>query len=79
MTRFAENENASEAAALVNAHLDAVETESDRAKALTDLVIKVKKHALERMKDADDGRDPLKKAMEEKKALKQLKDIRISI
>ncbi len=79
ITRFAIEDQAREASSIINAHIEAVESESERSGALTDLVIKVKKAALDRKKNDDDGTDPLKKALEEKKALAELKHIKISI
>ena len=79
MTRFAMEEKANEASAVINKKLFAVDTSKDKEKALTDLVIKVKKASLDRARNTDDGTDPLKKAKEEKKALSELKKIRIKI
>lgn len=79
LTKFAADDSAREASAVINMKLDAVETSSDREKALTDLVIRIKKASLSRTKNADDGADPLKKAMEEKKALSELKKIKITL
>ncbi|MBO6145948.1 MAG: hypothetical protein J6O70_00035, partial [Lachnospiraceae bacterium] len=78
LTRFAENDNAAEAAGIISERIDAIESDADRQRALTDLVIKIKKTALERRKNEEDGMDPLKKAVEEKKAFEKLKNIRIS-
>ncbi len=78
LTRFAENDNAAEAAGIISERIDAIESDADRQRALTDLVIKIKKTALERRKNEEDGSDPLKKAVEEKKAFEKLKNIRIS-
>ncbi|MCR5747156.1 MAG: DNA primase [Lachnospiraceae bacterium] len=79
MTKFTEKDQASVVSEIINTRLEMLESESERSKALTDLVIKIKKAALERKKNADDGADPLKKAMDEKKALAKLKNIRISL
>ncbi len=79
MTRFAMEDRSDEASAVINKKLYAVDTSADREKALTDLVIRVKKASLDRKRNADDGIDPLKKAKEEKQALTELKKIRIKI
>ena len=68
-----------EASSVINRKLYAVDTSQDREKALTDLVIRVKKAALDRKKNMDDGLDPLTKAKEEKKILTELRQIRIKI
>ncbi|MBR1523502.1 MAG: DNA primase [Lachnospiraceae bacterium] len=79
LTDFAYEDNAKEAASIINTELDAIDTTEDREKALTDLVIRVKKNALYRNKNQDDTSDPLKKAKEEKKALASLKSMKIKI
>lgn len=79
MTDFAKTDMASEAASVINMKLDAVESKADREKALTDLVIKIKKMALARSRENGGDADPLKAAREEKKAMESLKKIKISI
>ncbi len=79
LTRFAMEDKSKEASSVINRKLYAVDTSQDREKALTDLVIRVKKAALDRKKNMDDGLDPLTKAKEEKKILTELRQIRIKI
>lgn len=79
LTRFAMEDRANEASSVINKTLYETDTSMGREKALTDLVIRIKKKALSRNKGEDDGEDPLKKVREEKKALAELKKIRIVI
>ena len=79
LTVFAAEDKAKEASAIINMPLDDISSPADRERALTDLVVKIKKASLQRQKNADDGRDPLKKAKEEKQALSELKKIKITI
>ena len=79
ITGFAGEDKAGEAMAIIDAHMDVSQSDDERSQALTDLVIKVKKAALDRMRTEDNGMDPLKKSLEEKKALAGLKNIRISV
>ena len=79
LTRFAMEDRADEASAVINKQLYETDTSMGREKALTDLVISIKKKALSRNKGNDEDEDPLKKVREEKKALAELKKIRISI
>ncbi|MCR5774979.1 MAG: DNA primase [Lachnospiraceae bacterium] len=79
LTGFVANDNSNEASSVINTPLDAVETPDDRARALTDLVIKIKEAALNRDAGIDDGTDPLKKAKQIKHALTELKKIKISL
>lgn len=79
LTGFAADDNAREAAALINTKLYEIDSASERERALTDLVIHIKKAALSRDSEKYDGSDPLKRKREEKKALESLKRIRITI
>lgn len=79
LTRFAMEGRANEASSVINKKLYETDTSMGREKALTELVIRIKKKALSRSKGEDDGEDPLKKVREEKKALAELKKIRIVI
>ena len=79
LTRFAMEDRANDASAAVNRKLYDMDTTEDRERSVTDLVIRVKKGSLDRNKNEDDGADPLKKVREEKKALAELKKIRIKL
>ena len=79
LTHFTEEDLVKEASRIINTPLDGLESVSEKEKALTDLVIRIKTASLDRLKNADDGTDPLKKAKEIRKAMDELKKIRITL
>ncbi|MBO5552275.1 MAG: DNA primase [Lachnospiraceae bacterium] len=79
LTGFAAEDNAKEAASVINTRLYEIDSGSERERALTELVINIKKAALARKSENDPSADPLKRSREEKKALEALRKIKISI
>ncbi len=79
LTRFAMEDRTNEASSVINNKLYAVDNPEDRERALTDLVIRIKKAAFERSRNADDGTDLLQKVREEKRVLSELKKTKIKI
>lgn len=80
VSKFEEEEEHREVAALFNTKLVDVESKQEREKALTDLVIKVKENSLKNQNDEDE--DPAKaweKMIADKKAVEELSKIRITL
>ncbi|MDD3414966.1 MAG: DNA primase [Lachnospiraceae bacterium] len=80
VSKFEEEEEHRTVAALFNTKLIEIESKTEREKALTDIVIKVKENSLSNgSREVPEGMDPLMKAIADKKAIEDLEKIRISL
>ncbi|MCR4909560.1 MAG: DNA primase [Lachnospiraceae bacterium] len=55
------------------------ESNMEKEKALTDLIIRIKKNSVERSSDRETGMDPIARKVAEKQALEELRKIRVSL
>jgi len=79
INRFEDPEEQRQIAEIFNTSLDPELSNSEKEKALTDLVVKIKKESLKRH-SADDGNDdPIARTIQEKKVLEKLERMRITI
>lgn len=80
VSRFTQEGEQRQVAALFSTKLDDIESKAGKEKALTDIVIKVKENSiLNGGGEASEGMDPLMKAIADKKAIENLGKIRISL
>ena len=78
VSRFENEEEHREVAALFNTKLEEIESPQEKEKALTDIVVKVKQNSIgSQDADSESGIDPLAKAVADKKAIEELKRIHI--
>lgn len=78
LSRFASEDRINEASAILNKELITDDTASEKEKALTDLVIRIKQEAFNR-KNTDGNVDVFTRKKEEKRVLEELRKIRIKI
>lgn len=77
---FTQEEEHREVASLFHTKLSNIESKTEKEKALTDIVIKVKENSLSNGSGkTQEGMDPLMKAIADKKAIENLEKIRISL
>ncbi len=55
------------------------ESNTEKETALTDLIIRIKKHSIEQSSDRETGMDPIARKVAEKQALEELRKIRVSL
>lgn len=80
ISRFTQEEDHRQVAALFNSKLNDIESKAEKEKALTDIVVKVKENSLSNgSSEVPEGMDPLMKVIADKKAIENLEKIRISL
>ncbi len=79
LSRFAMEDKAKEASDVINRELFTEDNPSEKEKALTDLVIRIKKEALSRKSEGENDVDVFTRKREEKRVLAELKKIKIKI
>ena len=79
ISTFEDEEEHREVAGIFNTKLEAVESVQEKKKALTDIVVKIKQESLAREGKLKTDEDPIARMVREKKAMEELKNIKISI
>ena len=79
ISMFSDEEEHRIVAAIFNTKLEAVESGSDKVKALTDIVVRIKQESLMEGEHIPEGEDPIKHMIREKNAMESLKKIKINL
>lgn len=79
VNKFEDPEEQRQIAEVFNTNLDPELSNSEKEKALTDLVIKIKKDSLKRHSADEGDTDPIQRTIREKKVLEKLEKMRITI
>ena len=79
ISTFEDEEEHKKVAEIFNTKLEAVESITEKKKALTDIVVRIKQDSLMRNEDIASIEDPIAGMVREKKAMEKLKNIKISI
>lgn len=79
VSMFDEEEEHRQVSAIFNTKLDGMEAKSEREKAVSDLVIKIKRNSLMSSHAVAEGADPLEYAIRQKRELDELRRIHITL
>ena len=76
---FEEEEEQAEVASIFNTELERVESRAEREKALKEIVLGIKRNSIENSSRDDAGFEGMMKALEDKKKLEKLQNIKFNL
>lgn len=79
ISTFEDEEEHKKVAEIFNTKLEAVDSAAEKKKALTDIVVRIKQDSLFRSEGKASEKDPIAAMVREKRAMEELKNIKISI